>query len=361
MINDLLMTIDRIWYILGKKLSGDASQEELSELDSLLRAHPELCYPIQNIIDLWSVDKPIETLEARQALQKHLLRLGESDSQPRQLTARKKLNRTLIGLAVSVLIALMAVAAYFFMSPSSTLASQSGSPEKINRNEISTREGSHSKIVLPDGSIVWLNAKSKIEYNKDFDSNVRVVSLEGEAYFEVAKDSARPFIIHANNIDIKVLGTVFNVKSYQEDGYTETSLIEGEIEVSVRNNPGEKIRMKPSEKLVVRDHVVRDIHKVLGDSIIYKTKIGYESIDSTVTETLWMANRLVFRNKSFVDLAPELERKYGVVLHFSDQANETLEFTASFKNETIEQVLEALQLANPFNYHIKRDTIFITR
>ncbi len=356
------MTIDTVWHILGKKLSGSASEEELAELDSLLRRHPELYYPVQNIMDLWDVHSPEETIEARQALRQHLLRLQASDDSVAAEAGAAFYfpKRKRKGMIAAILLLSVGLSVLYLWISRSAVIQQS--TVKKNRNEVSTKQGSHSKVVLPDGSVVWLNAKSSIIYNKDFEGEIREVTLDGEAYFDVAHDSSRPFIIHASNIDIRVLGTVFNVKSYGNDGYTETSLIEGEIEVSLAGNPGKRIRMKPSEKLVVRDSLPNDTpDRRSNQQTIIRTTINYEPADSTITETLWMDNRLVFRDRSFADLAVEFERRYGVIFEFTDEAVKTLAFTAAFKNESAQQALEALQLANHFNYYISNDTIFINR
>ena len=96
---------------------------------------------------------------------------------------------------------------------------QAGEKELVAKhsNEVSTQPGSKSKIQLPDGSTVWLNAGSKLTYTKDFGKEIREVTLIGEAFFDVTKMKEKPFIIHTSSINIKVLGTAFNVKAYPED------------------------------------------------------------------------------------------------------------------------------------------------
>ena len=119
-----------------------------------------------------------------------------------------------------------------------------------DKSEISTRYGSRTKLLLPDSTQVWLNSGSKLSYNKTYGNGTREVTLSGEAYFDVVKNPAHPFIIHTVNIDIKVLGTAFNVKSFPGEKNTETSLIRGSIEVTFKNRPSEKIILKPNEKLI---------------------------------------------------------------------------------------------------------------
>src|SRR2546423_14261851 len=100
--------------------------------------------------------------------------------------------------------------------------------------------GSRSKLVLPDGSTVWLNAGSKLTYNKDFGNNIREVSLVGEAFFDVMHIPDVPFVIETPTAVVKVLGTSFNVKAYPNETTTETSVIRGRVEISPRQRPGEK-------------------------------------------------------------------------------------------------------------------------
>ncbi|MBX2921996.1 MAG: FecR family protein [Chitinophagaceae bacterium] len=374
------MTVDRIWYILGKKLSGEASEEELNELARLLRIHPELHYPIQNLTDLWKLGKPVDDQEARQALQNHLLKLGitgnelparfEQEAHLPYKAASKIKPWFFAGMAAAIAVTLVSYFLYPVLSPGFEdpkqhilPVAQTNSVSGGDRNTISTKTGSQSKIVLPDGSAVWLNAGSTIEYDKGFDKNIREVSLNGEAYFDVVKDSGRPFVIHTHKINIKVLGTALNVKSYTNDSYSETSLIRGSIEVTMKDHPEEKIIMKPSEKLTVMNDAVSFVQETRPaekDPAVMVDKINWLPADGTIIETSWVENRFVFRDKKFVDLSHEMERKYGFSFRFENNELKQLMFSGNFKNETVEQVMQALQLANYFSYSIENDVITIT-
>jgi ferric-dicitrate binding protein FerR (iron transport regulator) len=376
--NGFSMTVDRIWLILGKKLSGEASPEELEALEKMLHHHPDLHYPIQNITDLWRLKKPVDQAEALASLQKHLLRLGEPGipiqlfpdiAYPEKKSVFRKRRRgikaTVLGAAA---IALFFTVYHLAYSPGTNAKSKGIAVRATahdERNEISTQPGAHSKIILPDGSTVWLNAGSRLIYNKNFDAAIREVELMGEAYFDVKKDPGRPFVIHAQKMNIKVLGTAFNVKSYPGDKSSETSLIRGLIEVTMNDRPHEKIILHPSEKLVVMnsEHKEKDAveKKNSAASSVVISKINYAPADSAVIETSWIDNRLIFRNKIFSELAVELERKYGMTFRFEDENAKQLMFDVNFKNETIHQVLHALQLANPFNYRIEKETIVISK
>ena len=118
-------------------------------------------------------------------------------------------------------------------------------------NEVVAKRGTKTKIILPDGSQVWLNSDSKLSYGERFNDTIREVSLEGEAYFDVIKDKNRPFIVMTNALNIRVLGTAFNIKSYAQDATIETTLIRGMIEVRKNNEPAtKKIVLTPNEKLI---------------------------------------------------------------------------------------------------------------
>lgn len=375
------MTVDRIWYILGKKFSGEASESELNELEQLLRIHPELHYPIQNITDLWKLGKPVDGYEARQALQKHLLRLGETefetqtgqDGKTFESGQSRYKTRRLAFAGIAATLAVGLVSYFLFFTGSAGSRGKKAEHDQLpgetaiyrEKNEVSTKTGSNSRIVLPDGSTVWLNAGSTIEYDKNFDHEIREVSLNGEAYFDVTKDPERPFIIHTQKINIKVLGTAFNVKSYANDSHSETSLIHGSIEVTMKDHPEEKIIMKPSEKLVVMNDAVSlaqpDTKNTESTPPVVVSKINYLPADGTVIETSWVDNRFIFRDKKFAELAHEMERKYGLTFRFEDEEAEQLMFSGNFKRETVEQVLQALQLANYFDYTIENDVIIITK
>jgi len=235
--------------------------------------------------------------------------------------------------------------------------------------EVITRNGSKSNIQLPDGSSVWLNAGSRLTYDSLYGSPLREVTLSGEAYFNVVKNPKKPFIIHTGKINIRVLGTIFNVKSYPEDKTIETSLIKGSIEVSFPSQPSKKIILKPDQKLIVdraesnasgnTNRVAAGLNPVI--SIQHLNRIGS---DSSITETGWMENRLYFDDMSFHDLLQNMERKYGVTFKMADAALDTIHFTGSFQNETVSQALDALRLTaeqstTDFNYEIRDNQVFI--
>ena len=378
------------WNLIAKKLSGEASPEELQELERLLRNNPDLYYPMQAITDMWGTAAPEDRKEGEQAFNRHLDRMKElnidvdpqpvSDS-PRPSTVIDMGNgysfprnrskntqrriRTRSAVAAIALLGILFAVRYSRNIPTLVPDRSAGAIAKGN-SEISTHNGSKTHLVLPDGTLVWLNAGSRIAYDKNFGNTVREVSLTGEAFFDVARNADRPFVIHTARIDIKVLGTRFNVRSYPSDKTTEATLIRGSIEVSIKDRPSEKIILKPDEKLVVANDDSALHRNIAGrnavkrdQSLVNICKPTYESATGAVIETSWIDNKLIFQDEEFGELARQMERWYGVYIRFDRPGLEEWRFTGTFQHETIQQALEALKLTASFYYRINGDQIAI--
>jgi ferric-dicitrate binding protein FerR (iron transport regulator) len=241
----------------------------------------------------------------------------------------------------------------------------------IARQEaIEAKKGSRTRSMLPDGTTVWLNAGSKLYYDDNFTGATRSVRLEGEAFFDVVKEPHRPFIVHTAGIDIKVLGTAFNVKSYPDDKTVETTLYRGSVKVFRDEESEEKaIQLRPNEKLILPKQAANSEGEV---SVQQKSSIKgpitsftIAHIDSTKDEserleTAWLYSRLEFRGDNFEELARKLERWYNVTIIFTDEKVKKLSFDGSFEGETVEQAFEYLREANSFfNYKINNHEISV--
>ena len=223
-------------------------------------------------------------------------------------------------------------------------------------NEISVLYGSKSKITLPDGSTVNLNSGSTLRYPAEFDSENRNVSIEGEAYFDVKKDSHHPFLVKTNGIIIRVLGTKFNVKSYPEEKTVETTLVSGKVELYANNtvisNRNRLMVLKPNQQAVF------EVIKGQKDSILSLVCNQNVDVSSIIS---WKDNRLKFCDEKFADLAQKLERWYNVDIDIKDQELQSTPFSGVFEKETVEQSLNALRLAAPFKYKMEKNQIIILR
>jgi ferric-dicitrate binding protein FerR (iron transport regulator) len=365
------------WRLIGKKISGESSDGELYELLNILRNNPELHYPMQTIIDLWNPAPTQNAEEVERALNRHLERMREQniDFGPRvhpfnsfqEKKSTKNSKTKFIGLALLILVLLAFLFWYpvFYKRPINPSYAESG---QKTSNEISTKSGSRTKVMLPDGTSVWMNADSRLIYDKNYGNSDREVYLTGEAFIEMLKNKEKPFIIHTGKIEIRVLGTTFNVKSYPGEKTIETSLVRGSIEVTFKDRPLEKVILKPNEKLVVANDypsvvsLSRPSGKKANLPFVQISHLNYfEKLDSTVVETAWVENKLIFQDESFESLARRLERWFGVKISFADPEMKDLHFTGIFMNESILQALNALKVSSNFNFKIEGKNITILK
>lgn len=355
-----------IWNLVAKKLAGEASPEEICELERLLKNNPELHYPMQTITDMWNSSVKPDRAAAEAAFSRHLDRMQEQqiDFAP---TGRSHRRTLLLSLSVAVGFGLL-TALIWSSRHAPTQTATIGHQVAAAGSDIYTANGSRTHLTLPDGTLVWVNAGSRLTYGRNFNTTSREVSLTGEAFFDVAHNSQKPFLIHTSRIDVRVLGTSFNLKSYPSDKTTEATLVRGSIQISIKDRPSEKIILKPDEKLVIANEngivqpaVPGSSIGVLDKPLIAIRKPTYEQKTGAMIETSWVDNKLIFSEENFGDLARQMERWYGVTIQFRDPALQQLQFTGSFKEETIGQALDALQYTAKFNYQIEGNLIVINK
>jgi transmembrane sensor len=368
---------ERLLNLLGRKLAGEASVAEIAEQEALLEKHADMIPVCCELEEYWQNNAAldIDFLEATYLV--HLMRLEEKgyhlgnagaapgDTHLRPVRSPRKWRYAILPLLVLTL-------GLFWILRSrpqaQTPAPLAGVPALSPKVEVSTKNGSRTKIQLPDGSQVWLNAGSKLDYDKTFGSQLREVYLSGEAFFDVVKNPQVPFIVHTRTADIKVLGTAFNVRSYLTDKTTETSLIRGSVEVFAKNST-QKWVLKPDEKLVLQNDKVTELAAVKAAPGEYKVrqlpaaavkKLTYAISDTTTpVETAWVDDKTYFTDEPFADVAKKLERRYDVVFEFKNAVREKMLIHGTFKKETLQQALEALQFSFGFNYTIENKTVLI--
>ena len=362
------MQEEQFWLLVSLKLSGEATAEELAALEAHLQQYPERGLQLETLQNLWKGQVPAAGSRKEETLNRHLQRLNALLAEPVSASPHlavqprplRMSGRTwaLTGLAAS----LLAVLLFSYL-----LTPKKPKPQ-IAQNTITTKPGSKSKVQLPDGSQVWLNADSRITYDETFRGPYREVRLCGEAYFDIAKDKDHPFIIHATSIDVKVLGTSLNVRSYRNEKNTEALLINGSIEVSLRDDPGKKIVLQPNEKIVVENGktpivtgAARADLKYDRTPVMVLGKAHFQAKDSIATEVLWIKNKLAFDQETLENVASKIERWYGVKISIQDDSLKQTAYSGVFEDETLNQVMEALRLTGSFRYSINKKEITITR
>lgn len=194
-----------------------------------------------------------------------------------------------------------------------------------------TESGQKTKIILPDSSVVWLNSESTLSFPSDFESRKsRIVKLQGEAYFDVAKQGTSRFTVACLDYNIEVKGTKFNVMAYKDFERTETTLVEGAVNITRGN---QNLTLNPGERAVY--------------SKSYLTK----SRALVRQATLWKDNKFYFDNIPLRELAKRLERWYDVKIILKDPSLKDIYYSGYFKNEeTVWQVLDVIQMTTPILY-----------
>jgi len=372
-------TEDRFFALLPRQLAGSISAEENAELHGILASYPDLRLQAELFAGMWDQEKKVfPSVEIREAYMRHLLKYkseflheGEQDllvganNAEINFTSGKTaiLPKWMHLMAASLLLTIILTSFLFFYNRKPVVPEQSS-----GISSVITKYGNKSKISLPDGSQVWLNAGSRLDYNSaDFNKTLREVNLSGEAYFDIAHNAQKPFIVRSGNMRIKVLGTMFNVKAYPEEQNIETSLIKGSVEITINDRPYDKYILSPNEKLVISTNGITQKSPALNmvnlrkaDSenadIVTLKKVDYASIEKLVLETAWVQNKLVFKSEKFSDLAVRMERWFDIEIKFRNISKEELKFTGIFTTETIQQALKAMQVVHSFTY-VKEDNI----
>lgn len=361
---------ERIWILLSRKFSDSITENEEIELKQLLRYHPDAQYTFEILGKIWhpsanesSIHKSVSFHDMD--MDKPAVALLENTEEKRTESVLTWRRKRVLYYAASIIL-LLGASIYFWYAMTGG--------EKADVSDfytVSTNPGEIKKMFLPDGTEIWLNADSHIEYPVNLASDsIRIVMLTGEAYFKVKHDEQHPFIIRTKNMEIKDIGTEFNVKSYPDESQAEATLISGLIEINLPDNK-RSILLKPNEKIVVYQN--RRVEKYgLKDSMKQEAPVqdiqisGYQiapikkdPIIQTFSETAWMQNDLVFKNEPFEELAKAMERKYAVKIIIKDNIISQYQLTGIFRDENIEQALMELQVIAPFNYNIKDSVVTI--
>jgi transmembrane sensor len=358
--------INNIWILIGKKLNGEASPEELLELEQLLQQQGAAdMYPMGQLEEIWKYDQQTgddEKLIGKwDAFEAELNAIEEKEAEEAAQiiavqTKRKKAKIIKLG---SLFAAACLMLGIFWFTRKETIAP--GKP-----NEITAPKNGISKIQLPDGSRVWLNMGSKLTYGNDFGTDQRRVSLVGEAFFDVVKDPQHPFVVTTPTISVRVLGTKFNLRSYKNDKTSEAALIRGKIELTVLKNPEKKIILNPSEKLTVINNQEPQVKSSAPTNrvaeeipLIALSRIHQAKKDTLPSEALWLENKLAFDAEDFEGIAKKMERRYNVTIVFENEDVKKLRFTGKFQTEPIDKALMSLQKAAAFHYKIDTNQIVI--
>ena len=318
--------------ILLSYLNGTLSYKDKIRVEEWILADKDNENLLNKLYDAYTISNSLTTLQS--------VDVDRAYEQFLECRAEKRRSKIFTRLPIrSIVAAAVVVVAVVF-----SISGVSGYIEKLEKPIIvSTGIGEKVELQLPDGTKVWVNSCTEFKYQPSILKSERRVAISGEAYFEVKKDTDNPFFVDCDNMQIKVLGTKFNVQSNEDDDFLKTTLLDGAVRVSSKHMDRD-VTMTPNQQLI--------IHKITGSSRL----VNLETVKSC---RLWTEGRIIFDEISFHEAAMVIKRQFGVDVVFDDDKVRDLKFVCSFdSNSTILEVMSLLELTNKFTYKKYGNTIY---
>lgn len=334
-----------IWKLLGYYISGN-SMPDKNQVDSWIENNPEQ-HQIMNDLNQFKkmVDKGNST-EAGQhtwkILQKRIHDNYRPDISPKELHISHKT------FSISTTAKIAAALAFFIIVGGALLYMYRNHKFQSSTIEVVCDLNAKKRLVLPDGTVVWLNANSKIKYPASFNGlDKRVVYLMGEGYFDVKHNSKQPFVVNTSNFNIEVLGTSFNVKSYPDEDNQVATLVRGSIKLKTSG---------------VLDDEEKEILLTPNQQVTFSKSKKQIKLDMVEAETVasWMLCKYKFKHESFLEISKKLATAYNVKFHFTDTTLMNLYFTGTLKkSDSIDQIMSIIKAGFPIAYQIIGDSIVV--
>ena len=303
---------DSINHKIEELISGRSNQNFESQIDEAARAIAE-----------------IERVNSREAYRKIQIRIKKKE---KSLKLFSSLSRIAAVLFIPLLIT-SGVLLYRQLN-----IKENG---QFAMQKITSPSGVRSQVILPDGSNVWLNAESTISFKVPFDQNSRDVTLSGEAFFNVQKNPNVPFVVTSGDVNVRVLGTRFNYRAFEDENKIEIVLSEGKVSLNTDSHNANVVIMNPGDRAVI-------------DKTSKITKVTSEKIEKYIA---WHEGKLVFDETPMSEVAAQIGRWFGVDAVISDTQINNFRITTTFDNESLHQVLELLMLSSPIDIKYIQATI----
>jgi ferric-dicitrate binding protein FerR (iron transport regulator) len=326
---------DKIRVLLQKFIANEhLATLELKELRDLLGSSQN-----QPIIDNWIKNYWDKATNVESELTfEQLVRQIDKQYPQHSKTNFQDLNvvRQFQKIAAILILPVLILSGYYFF--------QGNGP--VQYTETIVPKGQKSEIVLPDKTHIWLNSASRLRYPVKFGKGNRELFLEGEAYFEVAENKRKPFLVQTSGVTVKVLGTKFNVKTYPDDENVETALLSGKINLIIHSGQGKtsELDINPGEMI--------DYSKV--ESSVSKSGFQTDEILG------WKDNRLIFKDDTFDNLVKKIERWYDVEIIYDKSLFQGQRLTVELlEGESLERLMQIIEKTIQINYKIDKQKVFI--
>jgi transmembrane sensor len=331
------MLPSRIKYLLIKRSRELCSPDELDELLQWLDSHEADAQRTENYLN--SNPKLAESIESELF---NNIRNEISEYEGPEV-CRRSINRTGLWrvMAAASVVILLSVFANLYIRQKS---------HKTFSEEIVNTSSESKKIILPDQSVVWLKKNSSIVFDKKLNENsLRELQLDGEAFFEISHNPDKPFIVHAGVINIKVLGTSFNVRSYGIDDSVETSLISGKVSITKNGELKNSLILAPNEQA---------IYSKKTKSIIVK-QILNPSLPAPAIVNTDSKIRMVFDEQPVKDVLASIETRFNIKIHIENREALTCKFSADFEKENLTEIINLLKEVHGINCMLYKNELYI--
>lgn len=329
--------IEELELRISNYLSGSCTEEEKETLLAFLASNEDAANTFREMSAVWAVSS-VPAFAKNEDTNLSYIKEEIAACEVKTIRTRKLIP---VWMKVAAAIILLLGCNYFWYTYTENLTevyTKADSPY-----EIKVPAGSRTNIVLPDGTEVSLNAGSVLRYYRGFGIRGRDVTLDGEGYFKVAKNEKIPFFVNTNGVQVQVVGTVFNVRAYDDDDYVMVSLLEGRVNLSALS--GSAMKLFPSEQALYNKNTGR-MEKMKSNA-------------STACD--WLDGGLTFENVSFEDIAHRLERKFQVKIRIESERLGEEHFSGCFNsNQSIDDILEEINVEKQYTWKVSGDTIFIT-
>lgn len=282
-------------------------------------------------VELESSDYDLDTNRILDKLH-HFIHL-DSYKKSRDLPFYRKAYQQLSKIAAVLLLPVLVISTWYFLTDGRFFANE----EKTIYAEIYSPLAARTRFELPDGTTGWLNSGSTLKFPVKFRGTQREVKLSGEGFFDVVKDSERPFVVKTCNIEIKALGTRFNVLAYPDDETCEITLESGKVIIEKTRESGEPVKLAE----------LQPNHQIVISRRTYKSEV---SEVATEKYTSWKEGKLVLRNDPMIKVVKRIGRWYNVEITLKDKELESYRYRATFEDETFSEILKLLKLTSPIDY-----------
>jgi len=323
---------DEIYDLIAKSFAGELTEDELVHLNSWKAAEKSNLAAYNDFIEIWSHSNRL-VLPSQIDLPKSL----ETTRQKAGINKTEIKWMSLIRQIAAVLILAVMFASLYNLQFKPVAP---GKGEAVVFQEVRAAYGTQTRIELPDGTMVSLNSGSTLKFPTTFkNSQTREVYLSGEGNFKVAKNINQPFVVAINKLQVRVLGTTFNVDAYPGNSTVTIALVEGKVLLQQTNNDkiSDLMEMKPNQVAFFKP---------------LENKLQWKAESDLSKYTAWIDGKIVFSNDPVNTVIQKLENWYNVDIELSDKKLENYRFTGTFIDEPLEQVLSILNLTSQMQYKV---------